>query len=455
MSKNAARLICLLACGASLLILQSFVLQHLFRQQEKEPAQHISPIWEMIKDVTSAAEQASFPLFVLDQSALQCFLEKPTLADRAGCSSALHEQTIVQFGSLGQFASQKEEEFTSLLSKAGYRTSRLAVPNPRVLAHGLEVLIPTNYFVTLRGRTLHVVVFHERPGNFWWHAAASTTDLDDSNSTGGLWNAASGTRGELRYLQKDGAYDKVEILPLDFGGGVKTFAPVRPETFLDEQPFVECNATRARAFHEQHGRDESPEAELFRLKVHHLLAKVQRLLDHLGVPFWISSGTCLVKRSRLRQLALRLSKQSGHSLRYYARPQSGAAHASGDFPLRSVERVLGNGLLKLVKTEVRASWLFMIDMVTAHPQNKHSEQIVSGCRYVFPKFQLCWTEFLDLKLHVPCNTEKYIEANYGSTWFQPIKKWDWKTSPPNVEENGVWPVEEWPQVIQLFPLPDT
>ncbi|EEC16579.1 fukutin, putative [Ixodes scapularis] len=75
--------------------------------------------------------------------------------------------------------------------------------------------------------------------------------------------------------------------------------------------------------------------------------------------------------------------------------------------------------------------------------------------HLFGKFQLCWTEFLDLKLRVPCETERYIEANYGASWFTPLKKWDWKASPPNVEENGAWPVEEWPQVIQLFPLPDS
>lgn len=66
---------------------------------------------EVIKDVTGAAEQSGFPLFVLDQNALQCFAEKPSLADRSGCSSALREQTVVQFGSLGQFVSQKVRPF--------------------------------------------------------------------------------------------------------------------------------------------------------------------------------------------------------------------------------------------------------------------------------------------------------------------------------------------------------
>ena len=55
-----------------------------------------------------------------------------------------------------------------------------------------------------------------------------------------------------------------------------------------------------------------------------------------------------------------------------------------------------------------------------------------------------------MKVRVPCETEKYIIANYGANWFEPVKYWDWKNSPPNVVENGEWPQEEWSHVIQHF-----
>ena len=38
-------------------------------------------------------------------------------------------------------------------------------------------------------------------------------------------------------------------------------------------------------------------------------------------------------------------------------------------------------------------------------------------------------------------------ANYGPSWHKPVKNWDWKSSPPNVRENGFWKEEDWPQVI--------
>lgn len=71
-------------------------------------------------------------------------------------------------------------------------------------------------------------------------------------------------------------------------------------------------------------------------------------------------------------------------------------------------------------------------------------------KYLFPKFTLCWTEFVDIKVHVPCETVDYIEANYGKAWKIPVKTWDWKSSPPNVQPNGVWPISEWDEVIQLY-----
>lgn len=76
----------------------------------------------------------------------------------------------------------------------------------------------------------------------------------------------------------------------------------------------------------------------------------------------------------------------------------------------------------------------------------------SYTRYIFPNFSLCWTEFLGMKVRVPCETRAYIEANYGKSWNQPIRHWDWKKSPSNVFENGAWDEKDWPEVIQFFEI---
>ena len=53
-----------------------------------------------------------------------------------------------------------------------------------------------------------------------------------------------------------------------------------------------------------------------------------------------------------------------------------------------------------------------------------------------------------IQVRVPCDTLSYVESNYGPDWFTPVMHWDWKKSPSNVQENGVWPQELWPDLIR-------
>lgn len=442
MKGNLFRLVCLLVCGIGLLALQSFLLQYVSKQG-KEPPSDEDQRWE-IKDVLDAAKRASFPLFIVDPNILQCFLEKLTMDERSTCLSLLHRQPVVQFGTLGQFASRKELDFLAEFPPSAPRPIKLSVPNPKILAHGLQVLIPSHYFLHLKEQLMHVVVFHERPGNFWWHAAA--------NASAELPSVV-GARTEMPFLKRDGSYDRVEILPLSLDG-LDTFAPTVPENFLREQPFVECNATRARQFHDLHGRDESPEAELFRLNVRRLLSKVKQLLDQLEIPFWISSGTCLGFYRQCDVIPYTTDVDIGVFIKDY-KPELISTFSMYDLPLTHLfGKVEDSYELSFQDRDVK------LDVFCFYEEDNYvwngGTQARTGkkFKYSFPKFQLCWTEFLDLKLRVPCETDKYVEANYGKNWFQPVKQWDWKSSPPNVEENGVWPVEEWSQVIQLFPLQD-
>ena len=76
---------------------------------------------------------------------------------------------------------------------------------------------------------------------------------------------------------------------------------------------------------------------------------------------------------------------------------------------------------------------------------------LSVSRYVFTSFKLCWAELAGVRVRVPCTTLDYVRANYGhEAWSSPETAWDWKTSPANVMENGVWPRGDWGQVIQSY-----
>jgi len=68
------------------------------------------------------------------------------------------------------------------------------------------------------------------------------------------------------------------------------------DDFLEQRSidnFIECSHSRAAAFREENGVDESTDAVKFKHKAWKILTKAKQVLDKLNIPFWLSSGTCL------------------------------------------------------------------------------------------------------------------------------------------------------------------
>jgi len=79
--------------------------------------------------------------------------------------------------------------------------------------------------------------------------------------------------------------------------GVRLRAVKQPASFLRQIPsaqFLECNHSRAARFFREHKpRDTDAKSVQFFTDALDVLRIVKEVLDRLGVPFWISSGTCL------------------------------------------------------------------------------------------------------------------------------------------------------------------
>jgi len=107
--------------------------------------------------------------------------------------------------------------------------------------------------------------------------------------------------------------------------------------------------------------------------------------------------------------------------------------------------------MAFVSKEIKLDVYFFYPINSSHVFNSATKpETGEKFAYDFERFDLCWTEFLDLLIRVPCDTQKYIEANYGPNWFEPISNWEWNRSPPNVRPNGRWPESSWNQTIQIF-----
>jgi hypothetical protein len=222
----------------------------------------------------------------------------------------------------------------------------------------------------------------------------------------------------------------------------------------EEVKFIECDKVRANSFHSKYGRDESEESNSFRTKATQLLSKVKRLLDELEIPFWLSSGTCLGYYRQCDFITYSRDVDIGIWIDDY-KPEMIDVFSVNDLPLiHSFGKIEDSFELSFIDGDIKLDVFFFYKEQNYFWNGGTQARTGLKFKYIFPRFSLCWTEFVDLKIRIPCETQAYIEANYGQNWFEPIKEWDWKSSPSNVEPNGKWPIDQWKDVIKLIPMPE-
>ncbi|XP_067002294.1 ribitol-5-phosphate transferase FKTN [Anabrus simplex] len=338
------------------------------------------------------------------------------------------------------------ENLLSMFEEAGYKTFLMYNSNPTESPQGLAPNIPLCYLLK-RKVVVHLVLFHEREGNFWWHGDVhSDPDAMDHLSLLGL------SIHKLQLMKHEGAFEKFEseqaaidnipfLIPKDIVSFLRDAASSR---------YIECSHKTADIFHKKFGKDTTHEALKFKHRAWKLLSRAKTLLDKLGVRFWLSSGTCLgyfrqcdiIPYSRDVDIGIFITDYNEQILSEFIAHGFTLKHWFG--------RVNDSLELSFMSNDIKLDIFFFYEEDYWVWNGGTQARTGKKFKYKFPRFSLCWTEFLELKVRVPCELRAYIEANYGSEWFTPVSQWDWKSSPPNVQENGVWHREEWPHVIQVY-----
>ncbi|XP_046549625.1 fukutin-like [Haliotis rubra] len=89
----------------------------------------------------------------------------------------------------------------------------------------------------------------------------------------------------------------------------------------------------------------------------------------------------------------------------------------------------------------------MLDVYFVYEEKTHTwagsihQQTGDKYRFVLPKSDTCWTDFMGCRVRIPCPTLPYITASYGENWNTSVKQWNWTLSGSNVYKNGMWPNE--------------
>ncbi|XP_074546834.1 ribitol-5-phosphate transferase FKTN [Halichoeres trimaculatus] len=405
--------------------------------------------WQTLKKFLALAQRFRLPLFLADTAALtllsqDALRQRDRLVREPHCTFLCTGRPITSFAlhaNLWKF----EPSFLLAAEQKGFQVLRVQGHDPRLAS--LDTLsgqdIPLHFLFRLHDHFIQVVFLYERSGNYLWFGALRLrADMDRSFAP----------FTQLDFGRDAGALDRQELV-LTVLDGLDVRIPRNISRFLYEQQhsrFLECRYHEARNFLQLYPEDSSPEAVDFRRKVKSLLHLAARTLAQLDIPFWLSSGTCLGWFRQCSVISYSRDVDIGVFIVDF-RPDIITAFRNAGLSLKHKFGKVEDSLeLSFLSDDVKLDIFFFYKdgdiMWNGGTQAKSGRKF----KYIFPSFSLCWAELLELKVRVPCETLDYVTANYGPTWSVPVRSWDWKSSPSNVQENGVWPLSEWEELIQVY-----
>eukprot|EP00062_Callorhinchus_milii_P008113 gi/632950471/ref/XP_007890744.1/ PREDICTED: fukutin [Callorhinchus milii] len=404
--------------------------------------------WKVVKKFLKMVSIQNVPLYLIDPLVLGRLNEnqrqQSTSSSGLKCKYLCFPREFTTFALLDKFW-KNNASLKKAAEKEGFEWMELHGKDPRLA--GMDGLsgteIPLHCIFKMQNHAIHLVVFYERSGNYLWHGQLRLKQNADRKFV---------PFRKLHFGHHPGAYDKPE-LRLASIDGLEIHIPKKITHFLDEvsqSKFIECRYKEARAFYQLYPDDTSQEATEFRKKAKNLLQLAVKTLNGLRIPFWLSSGTCLGWFRQCSIIPYSKDVDLGILIKNYT-PEIIPAFQKAGLPLKHKFGKVEDSLeLSFQAHDVKLDIFFFYEEM--HNMWNGGTQAKTGkkFKYMFPKFTHCWTEFLEMKVGVPCETLAYVEANYGRNWAIPVTSWDWKTSPSNVHEYGVWPISEWDDVIQVY-----
>ncbi|XP_030852394.1 fukutin [Strongylocentrotus purpuratus] len=458
-------LLILLTFGAIFVVFQIYVLKSTWMQVEdmgnvKNKKKRRFDDWTpppdyiTVEAFTNIAQEYNVPVFLIEPAILESVWahRTGTRPSKGRCKFLCRGTDSTTFGIIsGHWITQN---FLDALWRSGFRSSLSKGKDPRLLSVNELVppsIIPQHYFFQYETHLVHLVVLYERAESYLWHGAASDGEWEPGRDGQFLWFP-------LKTLpfggEREGSFQKMEFADIKIDGVLLT-VPKHPMKLTQQVPnstFIECNYQQAREYLAENGVDDTPKAADFRTRARSILERGMMALDGIGAPFWISSGTCLGWFRECNIIAHSMDVDLGMRIQDYNDRVIPAMEGQGLQLLHLFGKVEDSFELSFARDSIKLDIFFFYEDddfiwnggTDAHTGDKY--------QYVFHQFDLCWTELVGLHVRIPCPTLPYIEANYGTEWDQKVTQWDWKESPPNVRPNGVWEKEEWPYVIQTFPI---
>ncbi|XP_036186020.1 FSD1-like protein isoform X6 [Myotis myotis] len=249
--------------------------------------------WRAVKKFIMLTSSQNVPVFLIDPLILELInknleqVKNTSHGSTSECNFFCVPRDFTAFA-LQYHLWKNEEGWFRIAENMGFQCLKIESKDPRL--DGIDSLsgteIPLHYICKLAMHAIHVVVFHERSGNYLWHGHLRLKGNIDKKFV---------PFRKLQFGRYPGAFDRPELQQITVDG-LEVLIPKDPVHFLEEIPhsrFIECRYKEARAFFQQYLDDSTVEAVAFRKSAKELLQLAAKTLKKLGVRFWLSSGTCL------------------------------------------------------------------------------------------------------------------------------------------------------------------
>jgi len=423
------------------------------RPPSAPPATQKYAILGVVKRFVDLMVFLEIPVFIVDPAILKHLLVLSLDGNNRCKYFCQVPDSVVTFGVASNFWPYKDS-IVKTITSGGFRLAAshaMIDPRPAAIAasHGpaqtsVAPTIRTHFLFESNGFFIHLLIFYERSSDSFWFAKFDLPSV--SNATALVFKLRLGSRCA-------GSISRIETTRVNLDG-IKVFVPKDPIRVMDDLPnadFIECNHSRATAFFKRQPRDSSQAGETFRSLARKTILTAGRVLDALGIKFWISSGTCLGWYRQCDVITYSGDVDFGIFIHDYDARLIAEFQRAGLELTHLFGKTTDSFDLSFRLGDMKLDLFFFYKEGDDWVWNGGTQaRTGKKFKYLFPRFRLCWAELMQVRVRVPCPTLPYIEANYGTQWIEPQKHWDWKKSPPNVRENGQWPKEDWDQVIQIF-----
>lgn len=454
------------AVAFSSLVALSLVMTRMFSGTSKPDVKpYIKNQWHNMYLISGAFESFTVPLILFDSEVLPKVNEArreiwhdPPYTCRVLCKHHPSGINLITFSVIARIFIPKKDKIVARLQKLGFAIYLSQVTDPRLQNTSTGDKLPTYLWLAQQDHVIRILILHERHDDYFW--AGHITDLD--------WLAVADTLkpelanwkvlNDVAFTRHAQAFDKSYHL-----AGVMTkidalefVVPFRIAKFLKEHEksyFVECDHDNAGKFYIRYPlANSNRENELrFQTNARKLLRAAREVLSKLEIPFWLSSGTLLGWYRECDIIPHSGDVDIGIWIRDFNPDIIDQMERNG-FLLKNIfGKVLDSFEISFVdENDIKLDIFFFYDEDEYVWNGGTRAHDGAKFKYVFPKFTLCWTEFLEMKVRVPCDSQSVVYANYGPDWMKPVKNWTWYSSPPNVIRNGFWDKSEWNQVIQVY-----